>query len=286
MISVFQAIILGLLQGISELFPISSLGHSVILPGLLGWQFDQNANYFLTFLVATHLATAIVLFIFYWQDWKRIIAGIFRSLREREIKESDPDAKLGWLLVVSTIPAGIMGLLFEEQLKKLFISPRFVAFFLILNGIMLFVAEVLRRRAKAEELIEGGDKRIARELSWRKSFMIGVMQVIALIPGFSRTGATISGGLLVGLSHEDALRYSFLMATPIIGAAAFLKLPELLVSGGYQAINVAIIGSLAAAIGAYFSVKFLTKYFKTNRLTPFAIYCVIVGALSLPILIR
>ena len=284
MISYTQALVLGLLQGISELFPISSLGHSIILPGLLGWHLDQDANYFLIFLVATHFATALILFLFYQRDWLRIISGVLRSLREREINEAD--AKLGWLLVVSTVPAGIAGLLFEERLKVLFISPLYVAVFLAMNGVMLLGGELLRQKAKIGGDIHDADKRIAVELSWNQAIKVGLMQIIALVPGFSRTGATIAGGLLVGLSHEDALRYSFLLATPIIGAAALLKLPELFESGGWQAVDVAVLGAIAAAIAAYFSVKFLTKYFKTNTLTPFALYCLGVAVLSLIDLVR
>lgn len=284
MISYFQALVLGLLQGLSELFPISSLGHSIILPGILGWHFDHDANYFLIFLVATHFATALVLFLFYRKDWLRIISGIFRSLREREI--NDADAKLGWLLVISTIPAGIAGLLFEEQVRTLFISPLYVAFCLAMNGVMLFGGELLRRKAKIGGDIDDADKRIAIELSWSQAVKIGLMQVVALVPGFSRTGSTIVGGLVVGLSHEDALRYSFLLATPIIGAAALLKLPELFVFGGWEAVDVVSLGAIASAVAAYFSVKFLTKYFKTNTLTPFAIYCLVVAGLSLIDLVR
>ncbi len=284
MISYSQAVILGLLQGVSELFPISSLGHSVILPGLLGWQLDRDANYFLTFVVATHFATALVLLVFYRRDWLRIILGIFRSFRDLGIE--DEDAKLGWLLVVSTVPAGIVGLLFEEQLKKLFVSPIYVAGFLAVNGLMLLGGEILRRKAKIGGDIRDADKRISAELSWSQATKVGLMQILALIPGFSRTGSTIAGGLLVGLSHEDSLRYSFLLATPIIGAAALLKLPALLLSGGWKAIDIAFVGATAAALAAYFSIKFLTRYFKTNTLNPFAAYCLAAGVLSLIVLAR
>jgi undecaprenyl-diphosphatase len=294
MLSFFQAIVLGLSQGITELFPISSLGHSVLLPGLLGWHVDQNANEFLTFLIATHLATAIVLFVIYWKDWVRIIRGLFRSLAEREISPTDSDARLGWLLVVATIPAGIAGVLFEQQVQNFFIAPESAAFFLILNGFLLFGAELLRRgqvgRRVATQTKEShenpldSDKRIAEKLSWWQSVKIGFLQIIALIPGFSRTGSTLSGGLLIGLDHEDALRFSFLLATPIIGAAALLKLPPLLASGNFQSMEVALAGALAAAIGAYFSAKFLAQYFKNKTLTPFAIYCVVIGVVSLVIL--
>ncbi len=276
---------MGLLQGITELFPVSSLGHSVILPGLIGWTVDQNANYFLTFLVATHFATALVLFFVYFKDWARIISGIFRSLREREIKQNDPDAKLGWLLIVGTIPAGIAGVLFEEQLKRLFVSPIIAAGALALNGVLLAVAERLRKRAAARTG-SNTDTRIVSQISWWQSVKVGTMQIIALIPGFSRTGATIAGGLMAGLSHEDALKFSFLLATPIIGAAALLKLPELLISGGAPAIEVALVGAVSAALAAYCSVKFLTKYFKTKTLMPFAIYCLLFGTVSFILLTR
>ncbi len=278
MISYPQAIIFGLIQGITELFPISSLGHSVILPKLFNWHINQNDPFFLTFLVATHAATSIVLFIFFWKDWKRIILGLIRSLRIREIKETDADAKLGWLLIIATIPAGILGLLFEEQLKTLFASPQLVAFVLIFNGVLLLGAEILRRKKKEQPAI-GSNERIAK-LSFAQAIKVGIMQCLALIPGFSRTGATITGSLLVGLSHEDAARYSFLLATPIIGAAAFLKLPELNTQGESAFIGQALVGALFAAIAAYLSVRFLIKYFETKNLTPFAVYCIALGGLT------
>lgn len=277
MFTYFQAIIFGLVQGITELFPISSLGHSVILPTILRWHINQNDQFFLTFLVATHTATAIVLFFFFWKDWKRIFLGFVRSLKEREINENDADAKLAWLLVVATIPAGVLGLLFEDPLKKLFASPQLVAALLILNGGMLFGAELLRRKnLTTKQAEQGSDKRIAK-LTWMQAVKVGFLQSIALFPGFSRTGASITGSLLVGLSHEDAARFSFLLATPIIGAASLLKLPELLTPEASKSIGPTLVGTLAAGVAAYFSVKFLTKYFETKKLTPFAIYCAVVG---------
>lgn len=295
MITFFQAIILGLTQGITELFPISSLGHSVLLPGLFGWHtINQNAPTFLEFLVATHLATALVLFVIYSKDWVRIVKGIFRSLAAREISNADPDAKLGWLLVVSTIPAGIMGLLLKDQITGWFLSPQSAAFFLILNGFLLLLAERLRTRTAQKatnmtpsvptESMENNDARIAQRLSFWQSFKVGILQVLALIPGFSRTGSTLAGGLMVGLSHEDSLRYSFLLATPIIGAAALLEIPPLLTSGNGALIEVSAAGAIAAAIAAWCAVKFLTRYFETKNLTPFAIYCIAIGVISLAIL--
>ncbi len=268
-----QAIILGLLQGVTELFPISSLGHSVILPSLLGWDIHQNDPYFLSFLVATHLATAIVLLIFFWRDWVRIVKGIGRSLRDREI--TDSDAKLGWLLVVGTIPAGILGISLEHALRKLFASPTSAAIFLTLNGVMLYGAELLRRRAPVTD--DEDDTRIAKTVGWGNAALVGAAQALALIPGFSRSGASMGGGLLVGLSHKDAARFAFLLATPIIGAAALLKIPELLGSQGNGVRGQALVASLCAAVTAWFSVRFLMRFFETRTLTPFAIYCLVAG---------
>jgi undecaprenyl-diphosphatase len=280
MLSFRQAVILGILQGISELFPISSLGHSIILPALLGWAVDQKADYFLTFLVATHFATAAVLFLLYQDDWVRIIRGTLRSIWRRSLV-ADPDAKLGWLLAVGTIPAGAFGLLFQKHLQELFGSPTYVASFLILNGLLLYVAELLRARAKSVADIQDADQRIAAEVSWWQSARVGAMQVLALLPGFSRTGSTIAGGLIIGMAHEDALRYSFLLATPIIGAAAALKLPALFASRDAAAVETALLGAAGAAIASYLSVRFLTRYFRTRTLTPFAIYCLFSGFFSL-----
>jgi undecaprenyl-diphosphatase len=280
-ISYVQALILGLLQGASELFPVSSLGHSVVLPRLLGWDIHQNADYFLSFLVATHLATALVLLGFFWRDWARIVRGVLRSLQEREIRPRDTDAKLGWLLIVGTIPAGLLGLLLEHPLRKLFASPQTAAIFIALNGVMLFGAEALRRRAPGPDpLLPEADARIATRLSWRQAIGVGTAQAIALIPGFSRSGATMSGGLVVGLSNEDAARFAFLLATPIIGAAALLKLPDLFGPAGNGVRGPALVGALGAAASAYVSVRFLMRFLHTNRLTPFAAYCLIAGTLA------
>ena len=216
---------MGALQGVTELFPISSLGHSVILPSLLGWNIHQNDPYFITFLVATHLATALVLLAFFWRDWVRIIKGMGRSLRDRQIAPDDTDAKLGWLLVIGTIPAGLLGLLLEHKLRHVFASPQSASIFLALNGLLLFGAEALRRRSVQVEADD--DARIARQVGWLQAAGVGAVQALALIPGFSRSGATMGGGLLVGLTNKDAARFAFLLATPIIGAAAVLKLPEL-----------------------------------------------------------
>jgi undecaprenyl-diphosphatase len=278
-ISYLQALILGALQGASELFPVSSLGHSVILPQLLGWNIHQNDDYFLTFLVATHLATAIVLLGFFRRDWVRIVYGLGRSLRDREIGRDDSDAKLGWLLIVGTIPAGLLGLALEHSLRAAFASATSASIFLFCNGLMLFAAELLRRHAPVRQGTEYSDERIAREMSFKSALGVGAAQAIALLPGFSRSGAAMSGGLLAGLSNEDAARLSFLLATPVIGAAAALKLPDLFGPQGDGVRGPALVGALAAAVTAFLAVRFLVRFFETNRLTPFAVYCTVAGAL-------
>ncbi len=275
-ISYFQGAMLGLLQGVSELFPVSSLGHSVILPRLVGWHIHQNDPFFITFLVATHLATAIVLLLFFRSDWWRILKGIGRSLRDRGIAPDDTDAKLGWLLVVGTIPAGILGILLQDKLRSVFASAQSAAIFLFLNGLLLYGAERLRRRAPQ---VEGDDDaRIAKQVSWRSATLVGAAQALALIPGFSRSGATMGGSLLVGLSNRDAARFAFLLATPIIGAAAVLKLPDLAGKSGNGVRGPAAVGAVCAALTAYLAVRYLMRYFETKTLTPFAIYCGAAGA--------
>lgn len=281
MLTYLQGIVLGILQGITELFPISSLGHSVIIPQLLGWKLDQKSPFFLMFLVATHTATALVLLLFFWKDWVRIVSGFFRSVRDRGVKEADSDARLAWLLIIGTIPAGLVGLLFKHFIRVQLLSGYFAAIFLALNGVLLFGAELLRRRAPVSDT-DDSDGRISK-MSWWQGFKVGLMQVLALMPGFSRTGSTIAGSLLVGLSHEDAVRFSFLLSTPIISAAAALELPRLIASGNYSAMGVSLAGGLCAALFSFLSVKFLTAYFKAEdrRLTPFAVYCVLFGLGSL-----
>ncbi len=277
MISIFQAIILGLLQGVSELFPISSLGHSVIFPKLVGWNIQQNDSNFLTFLVATHLATAIVLFLFFWKDWLKIIQGLVRSAVSRRIKADDTYAKLGWLLVVGSIPAGIIGLGLEHKLRTLFSSAQGAAIFLFINGFILLGAEALRRNNSRGKLDAASSDKEISKLGWRKAALVGTAQAAALIPGISRSGSSMAGGLLAGLNNENAARFSFLLATPIIGAAALLKLPGLFKPEAADLRTAALVGALCAAVTAYLSIRFLLKFFQTNTLKPFAIYCLSAG---------
>jgi undecaprenyl-diphosphatase len=279
-ISYLQAIILGALQGISEPFPISSLGHAVLLPHLFGWDIHQNDDYFLSFLVATHCATALVLFLFFLDDWKRIWHGFVRSVRGRATPR-DLDARLAWLIIIGTVPAGILGLALEHKLRSLFASPTSAAIFLTLNGVLLLAVERFRRRPPQPGDGEGdGDERIAG-MGFRQALGIGAAQALALIPGISRSGVTMGGGLLAGLSNEDAARYAFLLATPVIGAAGVLKVPSLLGSAGDGVRGQALVGAIAAALTTWAAVKFLLRYFETSRLTPFGFYCIGAGIFCL-----
>jgi undecaprenyl-diphosphatase len=276
-ISYFQAVVLGLTQGIAEPFPISSLGHAVVLPRLAGWHIHQNDKFFLTFLVATHLATAIVLLLFFLKDWIRIVKGLGRSLAMREIRADDVYARLGWRLVAGTIPVGVIGLVLQEPLRKLFASAQTAAAFLIVNGIALLVFERLRKRPPREgDHLGDSDARLAK-LSWSQAIAVGTSQAAALVPGISRSGFSMGGGLLAGLSNEDAARFGFLLATPVIMAAAALKLPELLGSEGNGVRGPALVGGLCAAVTTFFAVKFLLRYLQTNRLSPFGVYCIGLG---------
>jgi undecaprenyl-diphosphatase len=288
MLTYLQAIVLGLLQGVTELFPVSSLGHSVILPQLLGWSDVVGAqsapeSYFLAFLVGLHVATALALLVFYRTTWVRIVRGLIASVRTRRIET--PDARLGWLLIVATIPAGIIGLLLEHSLRVVFAHPLAAAGFLVVNGFVLLAGESVRRRAVVRDVIAAhertatGDRRLDT-LEVREAGIVGVAQVLALLPGISRSGITMVAGLARGLDHEDAARFSFLLATPIILAAGLYKLPDLLGHNGDGVRVQVLAGSIAAAIAAYLSVRFLSRWFATRTLLPFAVYCLIAGVLA------
>lgn len=289
MLTFLQAIVLGVLQGVTELFPVSSLGHSVILPQLLGWTdvvAAQSAqeSYFLAFLVGLHVATALALLFFYRATWAGIMRGLVASLRTRRIET--PDQRLGWLLVVATIPAGLVGLLLEHALRVVFARPLAAAGFLVVNGLILLVGERVRRRAEIGRVVvshatnPSGDRRLGT-LEFREAGAVGVAQVFALLPGISRSGITMVAGLVRGLDHGDSARFSFLLATPIILAAGLYKLPDLLGHNGDGVRPQILAGSIAAGVAAYLSVRFLTRYFTTRTLMPFAIYCLVAGALAI-----
>jgi len=287
-VSYLQAIVIGLLQGITELFPVSSLGHSVLLPAFLGWDNLTGAqsaseSFYLAFLVGLHVATALALILYFRETWARIVRGLFRSLRRRRVET--PDERLAWLLVVATIPAGITGLLFEHELRTVFAKPVAAGAFLIVNGLILTLGERLRRRSEVSIMAAGhgtdpGATRKLETLRPREAGVVGLAQVLALFAGISRSGVTMVAGLLSGLDHEDAARFSFLLATPIILAAGVYKLPDLLGPNGDGVRGQVVVGSLAAGLAAYGAVRFLMRWFETRTLTPFAIYSFVVGVIA------
>jgi undecaprenyl-diphosphatase len=284
-----EAIVVGLFQGVTELFPVSSLGHSVLIPALIGgrWARDLDVSApespYLAFIVGLHVATAIALLIFFRREWIRIISGFFSSLRDRRIET--PDQRLAWLLILATIPVGVVGLLLEHTFRTVLGKPIPAALFLAVNGVLLFAGERLRRRAPVREPLEdvapdlASNQRLAA-LSFKEGILIGTSEILALLPGISRSGVTMVAGLTRGLSHEDAARFSFLLATPVIFAAGLLKIPDLTGPLGAGIHGQVLAGSLVSGIGAYLSVKFLVKYFETRTLTPFAIYCTVLGLAS------
>ncbi|MHB8482657.1 MAG: undecaprenyl-diphosphate phosphatase [Nitrospiria bacterium] len=264
----FQMILFAILQGISELFPVSSLGHGVLIPALLEWNFNRQNPDFLPFLVVLHLGTAGALFLYFWRDWKElIVAGI---LPNKE-KSSHSKFRLFWLLVAATIPAGVIGLLLEKKLRLLFGGFGLIAFFLAVNGLILLFGDTLKHQ-KASHRLES--------LSWQKAISIGFAQALALIPGISRSGITLVAGLANGLNYAESAHFSFLLATPIIGAAGILEVPKLFKEGVHLDLGLVLISGLVAGLFAYLSTWFLMCYFKTHEvkaLKPFGFYCLILG---------
>ncbi|WP_020662335.1 undecaprenyl-diphosphate phosphatase [Amycolatopsis benzoatilytica] len=304
-VSYVESIVVGALQGVSELFPVSSLGHSVLLPALVGgsWANDLSIGKdspYLAVLVAMHVATALALVLFFRRDWVRIVGGLWTSIRGREVRTADQ--RLAWLLILATIPVGIAGLLLESLLRDFLGKPVPSAIFLALNGGVLYAAEKFARKPvetrggrsedtidfSAEETMvmravtveEATDVRLSK-LSVKEAVLIGSAQILALLPGISRSGITMVAGLRRGLDHEDAARFAWLLATPVILAAGVLKMPSLFKPENSSSLGPALVGSVVAFIASYISVRFLTKYFETRTLTPFAIYCGIAGIGSL-----
>ena len=281
-INIWQTLFLALLQGVTELFPISSLGHTVILPALFGWGDLVRDKHFLPLIVALHLGTSIALVIYFWRDWLNVIQTLVTSIQKGEVQKGT-ESWVSWLILIGCIPAGILGVFLETPLKQLFASPIIAASFLIVNGIILFLGEVLRRREASKsafELQKLGVYRPLSSLTWKEAIVIGLAQALALIPGISRSGVTMVAGLGIRLSHEDAARYSFLLGTPLIGAAALLEVPQLFGQSAYV-LTLILIGMVVSGIAAFLSTRFLLKYFETGRLNPFAYYCVGAGVLSL-----
>lgn len=275
--SIWEAFWLALLQGATEILPVSSLGHGVILPSLLGWKIDQKSPTFLPFFVVLHLGTATALFAFFRREWVALIKGFFRTLPARSLKQN-PEGRLAWLVVAGTIPAGLVGLIFEKTLAENFARPSVAAVFLVINGVVLILGERLRRR----RVKTGVDK-----LSFPQAMIVGTSQVLALIPGISRSGITVVGGLASGLSAEMAARFSFLLATPIILAAGVLEVPKLIRFGTPDTIAIAVFGGVVAGAAAYASTWLLMFMFRKKEveaLSPFGYYCIAAGIAFLVLL--
>jgi undecaprenyl-diphosphatase len=291
-LSWLEAGVIGAVQGVSELFPVSSLGHSVLIPAWIGgsWARDldvaRSESPYLAFIVGLHVATAIALVIYFWRDWVRIIRGLVTSIVRREV--ADDDQRLAWLLVLATIPVGLIGLIFEHWLRTHLGKPDVAASFLIVNGAVLLAAEWFSRQnadvdAEYVDERESGpesDARLAKQ-SIAGGVLVGSAQILALAPGLSRSGVTMVAGLLKGLRREDAARFSFLLATPVILAAGALKLHDLSGPLGDGIRGQVVFGSVLSGVGAYLSVRFLTRYFAHRSMRPFGIYCMAAGIGSL-----
>jgi undecaprenyl-diphosphatase len=274
---------MGLLQGATELFPVSSLGHAVILPALLHWSYRQSDPGFVPFLTLLHLGTAGALLILYWRDWVRIVSGFVRAALRGRIEA--PEERLAMLLLVGTVPAGAVGLVLEVPLKHLFATPKAAAGFLVVNGLILLGGEVLRRRSERRGLNREEQEeqfKEAEQISFRAAAVTGVAQSLALLPGISRSGVTMTGGLLAGLRHQEAARFSFLLATPIITGAGLLEVPQLFEHPAPIGLYAA--SAVVAGVAAYLSARFLIRYFRSGRLDPYGWYCAAAGILALVLL--
>ena len=286
-ITTFQAMVLGVLQGVSELFPISSLGHTVLFPSLFGWANvvawqSQPESPWLAFIVALHVGSAVGLLAYFWRDWVAIVRAFFATIPKR--RAETPTERFAWLIIAATIPTGILGLAFEHAARVGTATPEIAAIFLVVNGLILLAAERLRRRSEVRELARrrgmkaDGGRRLDT-LAYREAGLIGVVQSGGLIAGISRDGVVMAAGLARGLDNSDAARYAFFLATPIILAAGLYKIPtDLLGPNGNGIRGAALIAAACAAVAAVFTVHFLTRYFRRGNLIPFGIYCILFGA--------
>jgi undecaprenyl-diphosphatase len=332
MLSYLQAIVIALIQGVTELFPVSSLGHSVLVPAWIGgsWQTlvtqsseaHSESSFYLAFLVALHVATALALLWFFRADWIRIVTGFFRSvgrsISERRFTATGQDERLAWLIVIATIPVGITGVALEHVFRTALAKPVAASAFLFINGLILLAGDrfarmhrATARAARRQRVADGAPSSTAEEhalpaeefsasgarsasdlaaayasdarisgLPYTDGLRIGILQIFALFAGISRSGITMVGGLWRGLGYEDAVRFAFLLATPVILAAGVLKLPSLFGKAGDHIHGQVIVGMLVCGVAAYLSVRYLVKYFETRTLLPFAIYCLVAGAVS------
>jgi len=282
MLSALHAIVLAVLQGVTELFPISSLGHAVIVPRLFGWPVDQHAPDFLPFIVVLHLGTAIALLLYFWRDWRFILEGL-TGLGGRDERSAAEARRLLYLVILATLPAAVVGFAFEKWVRNLFASPLVAALFLIANGFLLLLGDRLRDRASTD------NRDRLNALGWQRALLIGIWQCAAFIPGISRSGATMVGGLAAGLHHTDAAHFSFLIATPIIAGAAVLEIPKLHALPGGGLTPLVILAGIVAGITAYLSIAFLMRYFRRHNfddaLVPFAIYCWVAGTIAAGVLL-
>ncbi len=287
LITTFQAVVLGAIQGVSELFPISSLGHTVILPNLFGWTNivkwqSETESPWLAFIVMLHVGSAIGLLIYFWREWVEIIGAFFRTLGKRRVETTSE--KLAWLIIAASIPTGILGIALEKVARQATAKPEIASIFLVVNGFILIAAERLRRRSEVRTLARtegrsGRDEdREIESLSYREGVGLGFVQSTALIAGISRDGVVMSGGLQRGLDNAGAAKFSFLLATPIILAAGIFKVGDLLGSNGNGIRGAAVIAAVVAGVFAVLTVHFLTRWFKTRNLIPFGIYCLVFGA--------
>lgn len=267
-------LILAIIQGVTELFPISSLGHSILVPAVLHWPIDRQARWFLPYIVVLHLGTAAALFIYFWRDWFALLGGAWKARG----RPSDPNARLFWLLVVGTIPAGFIGLALEHKIRLLFGGFTVAAVFLMVNGVILSIGDALKKRAARHELTTMG---------WARAFGIGIAQALALIPGISRSGVTLVAGAWSGLDYASSARFSFLLATPVIGAAGLLEVPRLVMHRARlpEGLMLTIVaGGILAGVFAWLSTWVLMKYLGKTEVTalrPFGIYCLAAGAVAL-----
>ena len=278
---------MGLLQGASELFPISSLGHAVLVPSIFHWSFKQSDPSFLPFLVLLHIGTATALLILYRDQWAAIIRGFFTAAIRGEMKTDSE--RLAMLLLVGTIPAAILGVFLESRIKTLFASPYEAASFLVLNGFLMLGFEQLRRRAERRAAVATTSRTeqeahfaSAERISFVAAAIVGACQAFAYLPGISRSGVTIGGGLLAGLRHEEAARFSFLLATPVILGAGVVEVPQLFSAG--VPLGEYLAAAVLSAIAAFASAKFLLRYFRSGRLDPYGWYCIAAGLASLALL--
>ncbi len=274
-----QVLILSLLQGAFELFPVSSLGHTVLVPALLGWDTAQNSASFLALIVMLHLGTATALLLFFWRDWVAIVTAVVGSIVRRKMSD-DPDERTGWLIVVGSIVPGILGLVFRHSVTGLLERASVVAVFLILNGVLMLAGEHLRQA----RLRDGRDGVPLEELPLKTGFLIGAAQALALLPGFSRSGTSMVAGIRSSLDHVGAARFSFLLATPLIVAASLISVKDLFAPAALASPGMVGIGYVVSGVTAYLSLRFLMRYFQTERLDVFGYYCVGFGALALMIL--